>query len=162
MAGAVNVQPDKLDIFNAELSRTPVLLENVFTANREMISVTNARIDMTLDTLERKRAKADADLARAKAELNAARSANALSRDKLDLRGYEDRVKEAGEHLNEITGAYRTMGIIKNEYRDKIDRYKQEAERYLEDYDSLLGKGRVILEKYTELVRRSTGVIPES
>jgi len=160
MSSGIYVQPDKLDSYKEEISKTPAMLENIFNENNELINRMNYRIDRTIDMLERKRMSAQIHLENARKELAAARASNATSEEKEDLDYYYIQIDRAEAELQKLVNACNEIRVIKNEYQDNSDQYKRDEQRYYSEYKDLLSKGITVIEKYTELVRRSTSVIP--
>jgi N-methylhydantoinase B/oxoprolinase/acetone carboxylase alpha subunit len=161
MTNVIYVKPDKLVTFREDLLKTPIMLENIFSENRNMINKTIRQIDMTADMLNRKKTEARIALESAQADLEAAIAANDEGERKINLGPYISRVTRARERLEKLTDAYDDLMKVRDGYHDSADQYMRDENKYFQDYNTMIKKGGSILGKYTELVRRSTSVIPE-
>ena len=152
MANPVHVQPDKLDTFIKEIQKTPVMLENVFAENRDMITKTMHNIGMISDMLAKKRAAAQDELEQAEAMLAKAEGDTAF---------YSELVWKARDRLSEISTACDRGRKAGDDYSIGVERYKRDERKYFEEYISLLKKGNARLARYAELVRLSGTAITE-
>jgi hypothetical protein len=160
MDSAIHADPDKLDALSDELSKTPVMLENVFRENVEMIERTKHRLGRTLDTLARNLAVAHAQLAQAQAALQRTQF-DALYDEygAVDLSFYMQMVYDAQSRVSLIEGAFQSVKKLNDEYEAAVEHYKREEGACREDYNNLLAKGRAIAGKYAALVRASASSI---
>ncbi|MCL2720825.1 MAG: hypothetical protein FWD47_05750 [Treponema sp.] len=163
MSAAVKADPDKLDIFKEAISRTPGMLENIFSENRELITKTNHRIDRTIDSLNRKRSAAENELRQAEAALASAQVANAanafLGTPPIPLEPYYARINAAQARINTLNQAINEIRRLKDDYRSNTEQYTREEQIQSQNYNELLNKGCSIVEQYSMLVRESIGVI---
>jgi len=137
------------------------MLENIFNKNRETISNTTRRIDMTTDMLNKKKASAQMALEEAIADLEFAEWGNDENGEDIDLEPYMYRIREADKRLHTITIACYEIIKIRDGFEENVEQYSKNEERRFQDYKFMMKKGNSILDKYVELVRRSASVIPE-
>lgn len=156
MDEGINADPDKLDMLSDELSKTPVLLENVFRENAEMIVKTQERLHRTLDIRERALSAADMQLGQAEADLQ-----YAYSDEYADISFYMSLVANAQARVNAMEYALQAVKRLNDEYQYSVECYKREEETSFQDYMSFFNKGKAILEKYAALVRASASAISE-
>jgi hypothetical protein len=161
MDNAIHADPDKLDALSDELSKTPVMLENVFRENADMIARTKDRTGRTLDMLARNAAVARDQLAQAQAALQQAQFAAALDDEygTVDLSFYMQRVYDAQSRVGLVEGASRSLKKLEAEYEAAAELYRRKEAECWEDYSNLLAKGRAITAKYSALVRASSSAI---
>jgi hypothetical protein len=160
MDNAIYADPDKLDALSDELSKTQVMLENVFRENAEMIERTKHRLGRTLDTLARNLAVARDQLAQAEAALQQAQ-VDALDDeyDMVDLSFYMRMVYDAQSRVSLMEGASQSIKKLEAEYEAAAEHYKREEAECFQDYSNLLTKGESIVDKYSALVRASASAI---
>ena len=162
MSTAINAQPDKLQIFNEELLKTPRMLENIFGENREIINRTNQRIDMAIESLHVKRNTAKNEHEMAQSALASAQSVQTSLAGAVNLAPLIERERKARERLMILEQACSEARNIKEDYNGLTAQYSQEEQNYFQDYNNFVKRTSSALEKYTELIRQSSRDIAEN
>jgi len=162
MGKVISVQPDKLVMFSEELKKTSGMLENIFNENRETISKTNYRIDMTIDSLNVKRNAARNEHESASAALSSASIASASVVGAAAIAPLIERERRARERLNVLEQACQEARKIKDDYQGMANQYSREEQKHFQDYRDHLKRTSSFLEKYTDSIRRSSKAITEN
>ncbi|GHU46577.1 hypothetical protein FACS1894200_00410 [Spirochaetia bacterium] len=149
MDGGIRVNLEELDEFNGELAKTPTLLEDVAAQNRELINKTLARIDMTMDSLNRRKMQAEWDYQQAQIKAMFSDD-NAMDDWQLTM---------ARSRCESLYAACAEAQRIQDAYQDTVGLYSRNETSCLQEFSLLQQKSAKIINLYSEKVRQSVNAL---
>jgi hypothetical protein len=158
MVNVICVNPDKLDIYVADISKSSAMLNNISRTNKELISNAQQKIDNAIRNLEHKKINAQIELENAENALRFAR-ATADKDEEPDFSYYYRQIGEARKKLTEISEAINEANVLEKDYMYTTAQYSNIEYNFINEYNNLLKNGCSGIKKYTELVRFSVEII---